>query len=915
MKTFLIVFSVFLAFLAGEVWAAESQLFPITLTAKDSRSALKMAEEEALKQAITKFLSYSEQLTYASAIKKDIIDKIDIFISEANIVNENEENGAKKYNININIKIDDLQKTINNFKINNPTETNPGVVKQVDSKTSNEKARINTHQALNYALIAVSQILYSRDKILITQIYDDIINNINFAEIKDDQELIDLYKRIMDRITEMRIDDEMRNRLAFIKDRKQENAVIKAASDNLPRNSGGGGLWGFIGAAVSSVAGGFIDYELNTAEYQAELDQGNWQLEDKSVREINDLNKQVLETSWRLLNRYSLDGEKRLSQQILGEFSRVLAAPDRAVALRQLIRLENEFSLYPPYWFYRGFLHQTQGQKKEALDCFKNFDKIWRPILIKDPMYAEVAKFLLVDSIERANKENQKKYADIIIKHSDKDSWLNIAFAGIVYDELGDRATAEDIFQRNIDNERGIPVSRLALSNLKQNKKASLGIQEFAELRLKYEESDDLDSLMKLADIGDADSLDKLVARYYLGIGVTKNLVKAYELGKKLADQGYPYSQWVLGCLYEEGQEVEKNWPEAVKWYRLAAAQGLARAQASLGFMYFEGQGVTQDKVEAVKWYRRAAEQGFSKAQGMMGLMYLEGKEVTKDVVEAVKWMNLAVEQDNAAAQYFLGTWYYDGIEGIAQDKTKGLRLLILSAEQGDDWAQNKLGEIYFTEPGSTKDLAEAVRWTRLAAEQGNVDSQTRLGRMLLFGFADGGVAKNETEAAKWMRLAADQGFAEAQYYLGVMFDDGLGVSQDKTAAVNWYRLSAEKNFASAQLLLGLAYVLGEGITEDEKEGIKWLRLAADQNNPIAQGMLGSIYRHGWGVPVDTAEAIKWYHLSASQNSPMAQYNLGEMYYQGEGVTQDKPEALKWFRLAAEQGDEDAQEALKKYDF
>jgi TPR repeat protein len=762
MKKFLGFFAFFLLiFLLTEaIWAADTQKFAITLKSKDLRSALNKAEEEALQKAIITILSYNEQLTFSSYIKDELINKSNFYIEDTNIENQLRENGEIKFDFIITVNMIKLQQSIDNFKKNNAISSQKSSA--TDNKPLDEQTRIKTHQALNYALVAVSKILYTENRPLITLIYNDIINNINVSEVKDDQELIDLYKNIMDRITEMQIDDDTQKQIAIINNNKQSKALESAFKDKLPVSSGGGGFWGFVGAAATTVLGGLLDYDVNQEEYNLELKQEKWKLNEKAIREVNDLNKQVLETSWRLFNRYQLDGEKRLSNNNMKEFNSSLATSDKALALRRLIRLENEFSLYPPYWFYRGFLHQTQGQKKEALDCFKNFDKIWNPILIKDHMYGEVAKFLLVDSIERANKENQKKYADILIKHSDKDAWLNIAFAGIVYDELGDRAAAEDIFQLNIDNGRGIPVSRLALNNLKQNKKASLGIQEFAELRLKYKESADLNSLMQLADLEDLDSLDNLAQKYYFGIEIQKNTAKAYELAKKLANIGYPGSQWILARLYTEGQEVNTDLAEAVTWFRLAAEQGYAAAQNDLGVMYFKGEGVAKDLAEAVKWYRLAAEQEYAPAQFNLGCIYENGEGVAKDQVEAVKWYRLAVKQGSVEAQFSLGSMYYNG-KGVAKDQN------------------------------------EAFYWIRMAAEQGLAEAQTYLGVMYYNGEV---VAKNQAEAVKWFRFAADQGNLDAQFYLGICYENGKGVVKDPAEAIKWYRLAADQGHAEAKARL-----------------------------------------------------------------------------------------------------------------
>ncbi len=157
---------------------------------------------------------------------------------------------------------------------------------------------------------------------------------------------------------------------------------------------------------------------------------------------------------------------------------------------------------------------------------FKKFEEVWRPIYLQDPVYAETAKFLLEDAITRTDQAAQKEYAEIILKHSGKDGWLNIAYVGVVYDELGDTALAEDCFQRNLDNGRGINVNLSALSNLRQGRKAAEGIAEFAELMEQYEASNDLQALIRMAEKGFPDAQGKLGRAYINGLDAPKILPK-----------------------------------------------------------------------------------------------------------------------------------------------------------------------------------------------------------------------------------------------------------------------------------------------------------------------------------------------------------------------------------------------------
>ncbi|HTM08741.1 MAG TPA: tetratricopeptide repeat protein [Verrucomicrobiae bacterium] len=193
-------------------------------------------------------------------------------------------------------------------------------------------------------------------------------------------------------------------------------------------------------------------------------------------------------------------------------------------------------------------------------------------------------------------------------------------------------------------------------------------------------------------------------------------------------------------------------------------------------------------------------------------------------------------------------------------------------------------------------DVQEIERSRRLA-EQGHQWAQRRLGQM----YAEGkGVPQDFAEAIKWYRLAAAQENAPAMYSLGLAYEKGQGVPQDFDEAVKWYRLAAAREDEWAQMRLGQLYEEGNGVPQDYAQAVRWYRLGAAQGYAPAELSLGQAYEKGQGVPQDFTEAVKWYRLAAAQGDPSAQMHLAAMYADGIGVGQDLVRAQMWFTLAGD---------------
>jgi len=162
-----------------------------------------------------------------------------------------------------------------------------------------------------------------------------------------------------------------------------------------------------------------------------------------------------------------------------------------------------------------------------------------------------------------------------------------------------------------------------------------------------------------------------------------------------------------------------------------------------------------------------------------------------------------------------------------ASSRKKAIDDLKEVAYAGDVAAQVRLGVIYLTGDGVTKDDAEAIKWLRKAAEQNNAVAERYLAEMY---FKGRGVAADNDEAAKWLREAAEQGDAESEYNLGVLYTQGQGVPRNLKDAANWMRKAAEQNLAAGQTGLGVAYENGDGVQPDAFEARSWYQKAVDQN-------------------------------------------------------------------------------------
>ncbi len=108
------------------------------------------------------------------------------------------------------------------------------------------------------------------------------------------------------------------------------------------------------------------------------------------------------------------------------------------------------------------------------------------------------------------------------------------------------------------------------------------------------------------------DICDELIEKYW----ESEQFEQCFQGHLKLAEEtSYPLAECQVGYFYLEGIGVDKNLERAFYWTERAAAHGDRDAQCNLAEMYEKGIGTDCDMETAIHWYRAARAQGHDLAE------------------------------------------------------------------------------------------------------------------------------------------------------------------------------------------------------------------------------------------------------------------------------------------------------------
>ena len=686
---------------------------------------------------------------------------------------ETKDVAANSQELTSNVPVPKTQSVKEKVEQSKPTEELANNSNKPDEST----ARIV--QVLNLATVSIKKIINTEDRIVLDQEYNNIINNLKFETIKSERELIDLYKELMNVITQLKLNNEEKSRFLQAFEKNKKKATWKAAGGI---RAYGGDPVSFLFSLAQSSVSAYFNYNDMKSEMQSELDESLWQIKKYDAENINKLWTEWLPACWKISDNYKFEskGYFIVREQYINDYLEAEAATDLEKAMRGFERLE-EYSVflhsYPPFWLSYAMKAEKAGDMKKRDECLNKYFETYREILDKDPVFGRAclmkARLIWEKRPDINNQEVKRELEELLAKadkHLDITDGEGRIFISALYQRLGYIEKAKKTIYVNIDNKVDTELSNQVLENIERGKDAAENLPQVLALLVQEELPEEnisisIEELLKLAQDGNTLAMLKLGESYQYGKGIPKDLDKAKEWYEKAAEKGNVDAMVNLGALYYEQRDKTKT----IEWYEKAAEKGNDWAMFSLGVLYSK----QRDYAKAIEWSEKAVEKGNGMAILFLGELYSE----QGDYAKAIEWYEKLAEKGSGWAMVCLGELYYE--QG---DKTKAIEWFEKAAEKGNDLAMCVLGALYYEQRDKTK----AIEWFEKAAKKGNTDAMNNLG--LLY--------KNQGDYAKakeWYEKAAEKGYDWAMVDLGDLYANGYGVEKDYVLAYAYYTLAMER--------------------------------------------------------------------------------------------------------------------------
>ncbi len=406
--------------------------------------------------------------------------------------------------------------------------------------------------ALNYCHMSLVKILAYQDRIILDDEYNNIINNINLSAIED-EEILTILKHLMDTLTEFKLAEGDKDILVKEYDKHVSLAFYTAMQMN-PINVLIGKGTDMITETLNigptlksllSIGGPYEHYRKYIKEYRETLDEKLWKLEKKTIKRINGTRKDFLESYWKLMKKYHIPDEWRLTESQLQRAINIFKETDVEKRLRQLEDIQHHFSVFPPFWYMLARTAQDSDRYEKALAIYEKIEQDRLPFFREDHEFASalMSKVVLLQTLEEQQSEVFAQVEGKIdipkdllgITQNSPFDWRKNVFAALQYMKLKDYDAARALVIRNIDNEKEVSANSRILGDIHalshdEETLADLIRQMYQDDRVKYQ-----DTLYLIGKIRDGKLLRNVLdfslqpALVEIDFRVARNLLTAWK--------------------------------------------------------------------------------------------------------------------------------------------------------------------------------------------------------------------------------------------------------------------------------------------------------------------------------------------------------------------------------------------------
>lgn len=229
-------------------------------------------------------------------------------------------------------------------------------------------AMMNYVQYVTYKLKSYNNIVLLKDEYR-------TLKNMNLEVIKDEESVREI-NNLMNNITEEVINNMTLERLERSIQRRMNNAIFQNTTNVTAVFYGSVDPFSLVLNAVRAAGNMYMSVQQTKNQLSEEFDEKSWEIEQRTMRSLNQIYEKLNLYSFRLIKDYSLLDEWRVTEEQIQPIFDRLKDPDLERRYQTLKDLSDKpyYDHFPLYWYYLGIAAADCGYDDLALKYYNKFE-------------------------------------------------------------------------------------------------------------------------------------------------------------------------------------------------------------------------------------------------------------------------------------------------------------------------------------------------------------------------------------------------------------------------------------------------------------------------------------------------------------------------------------------------------------
>lgn len=307
---------------------------------------------------------------------------------------------------------------------------------------------------LNYLTVFTCRIDESKhSRLALEEMYSEIVNN-TYPNAAFDKHTRQQLKDLLDILESYRMLDVKRERLEFLYEQKQAEAIREAVPNPLGLLSAvqSGDMVKLAASVAYMAVDSVTSYQAASSEATLEYLKSGWELEDEESKTIHEQRKGMLDYMMEIVNKYDLPGDMSLNEK--SAIKLVESENDSSLMgrIQSLEDGESKYRMYGEYWLILAKSYYDHKDYQKCLDAIASYEKVSVRILRYDRNYARQIPAAIASASETMSTSEYVSYTDShlnsLLNNCTDEDWELKYFAALTYSGLYAQTGNTDYLQR-----------------------------------------------------------------------------------------------------------------------------------------------------------------------------------------------------------------------------------------------------------------------------------------------------------------------------------------------------------------------------------------------------------------------------------------------------------------------------------